>query len=123
MTGSIIIPSRNEKFLQNTITDLLSKGRNIEVIAVLDGYWPAPPLQDDKRLVILHKGKAEGMRPAINNGVSIASGEYVMKLDGHCMIDKGFDEKLNADCEDNWIVIPRRQPLEIETGKVTRWKT
>jgi len=111
---SIIIPSRNEMFLPQTVNDLLSKGSDVEVIAVLDGYWPDPPLQDDKRLVILHRGKAMGMRAAINAAANIASGKYLMKCDGHCMFSEGYDEVLQNDCDKDWVVIPARYSLDAE---------
>jgi len=110
---SIILPSRNEPFLPQTIEAVLSKARGeVEVIAVLDGYWPIPSLRDDPRLVILHRGSARGMRPAINAAVSVASGEWLMKLDAHCDVSEGFDEILKAECERNWIVVPRRMSLD-----------
>lgn len=110
---SIIIPSRNEKYLNKTVDDILVKAKGeIEVIVVLEGYWPEPALNPDKRVVIIHNGQPIGMRQAINAGVAIAQGEYIMKLDAHCMLDEGFDVKLAADCEDNWVVIPRRKRLE-----------
>jgi len=113
---SIIIPSRNEIFLKKTISDLLKKSRGkIEVIAVLDGYWPKyEDIISDERVFYLHKGEPEGMRSAINSGVAISKGEYLMKLDGHCMMDEGFDIKLIEDCEDNWVVVPRRKRLDAE---------
>ena len=112
---SIIIPARKELFLQRTITDILSKAQgDIEVIVVLDGYWPNPPLKDDKRVIILHRSEARGMREAINAGVAIAKGKYIMKCDAHCMFDKGFDQVLSNDCDDNWVVIPRRHRLDAE---------
>jgi glycosyltransferase involved in cell wall biosynthesis len=51
-------------------------------------------------------------RQAVNVAVSLARGKYVMCLDAHCMVGKGFDEILKKDCEENWIVIPRRYKLE-----------
>ena len=111
---SIIIPARNELFLPQTVADLLAKGGDIEVIAMLDGYWPDPPLADDKRLVVVHRGKALGMRAAINAAAEIATGEYLMKVDAHCMFGEGYDAILQADCEDNWIVLPRRFSLDAE---------
>jgi len=118
MTVSAIIPSRNELFLPNTVEDLLRNARgDVEVIAVLDGYWPDPPLINDKRLVILHRGKPMGMRAAINAAASIAKGEYIMKCDGHCAFDEGWDVKLAEDCEDDWVVIPRRYSLDAENWK------
>ena len=48
---SIIIPSRNEPFLQHTIDDILAKAAGeIEVIVVLDGYWPTFELKQDPRV-------------------------------------------------------------------------
>jgi len=116
---SIIVPTRNEKFLQNTIDDLTEKSKGeVEIIAVLDGYWPNPPLRDNPRLTILHTGKPVGMRECINMAVSIAKGEYLMKTDAHCMFDKGFDKVLINDCEDNWVVIPRRLRLDAEKWEI-----
>lgn len=117
---SAIIPSRNERFLEPTVRDLLAKARgDLEIIVVLDGYWPDPPLPDDPRLKILHRGTALGMRPAINAAVQMATGEYLLKADAHTMWDEGFDLKLKADYhESNWILIPRRYALEPEKWEI-----
>jgi glycosyltransferase involved in cell wall biosynthesis len=110
---SIVIPSRNEKYLQRTIDDLLEKAEgDIEIIAILDGYWPDPQLPDNPRVILLHRGESRGMRNGITSAVAIAKGEYIMKCDAHCMFDKGFDVKLIADCEKDWVVIPRRKRLD-----------
>lgn len=120
---SIVIPSRNERFLAPTVKDILAKARgDVEVIVVLEGYWPMDkgwdmPV-DDPRVVIIHNSVPSGMRNAINAGMSIASGEYLMKLDAHCMLGEGFDEILKADCPDNWLVVPRRYSLEPETWTI-----
>lgn len=88
---------------------------DVQVIAVLDGYWPDPPLPDDPRVVVVHHGHALGMRPAINHAAQIATGEYLLKCDAHTMWDHGFDEKLKADYQsDDWILIPRRYALDPE---------
>lgn len=116
---SVIIPSRNEIFLQKTIDDIFAKAtKDIEVIAVLDGYWPNPPLKDVKNLTLIHVTDAQGMRPAINSAARIANGKYLMKLDAHCMLDKGFDEKMAADCDVDWVSIPRRFSLDAEAWKI-----
>lgn len=112
---SVIIPSRNEQFLPNTIEDVVKKAAGeIEVIAVLDGYWPETPLPDYPNLIICHRGKAMGMRASINAAVAIANGEYLLKTDAHCMFAEGFDEVLKADCDGDWIVIPSRYSLDAE---------
>ena len=125
---TVIIPSRNEMFLSKTIEDILKKARGeIEVIAVLDGYWPSetkrekwstPAIIQDDRVTYIHFGEPRGLRVAINAGVAIAKGDYVMKVDGHCLFDEGFDVKLAEDCEDNWVVIPRRYSLDPENWKI-----
>ena len=121
-TVSIIIPSRRERYLQQTIDDIIAKAEgSTEVIVVLDGYWPDPPLTNYKNLVVIHQGtiyENKGMRQCINAGMEIAKGKYVMKSDGHCLFDQGFDVKLIADCEDNWVVIPRRYRLDPENWKI-----
>ena len=117
---SVLIPSRNERFLPQTVADVLSKAAgDVEVVVVLDGYWPDPALPDDSRLKILHRGQAQGMRPALNAATRIATGEYMLKLDAHCLIAQGYDEALKADyLEDNWIVIPRRYALDPEAWAI-----
>jgi glycosyltransferase involved in cell wall biosynthesis len=115
---SVIIPSRNERFLAPTVADVLSKAAGeIEVITTLDGYWPTPQLADDKRLIQIHRGKARGMRPGINAAAAVARGRYLMKMDAHCAIQEGFDEILKRDCEDNWVVVPRRFSLDAENWR------
>ena len=110
---SIVIPSRNEIFLEKTVNSLLENATGeIEIIAILDGYWPVPWNVTDKRVVLLHRGTSLGMRNGITSAVKIAKGDYILKIDAHCMVDKGFDEKLKADCEENWVVIPRRKRLD-----------
>lgn len=113
-TVTIVIPSRKEKYLNRTIHDLLQKATGpIEVIAVLDGYWPpANEIIDDPRVHYIHYAEPRGMRNAINSAVAIARGEYILKTDAHCMFDRGFDEVLKADCRGNWVVVPRRYALD-----------
>lgn len=122
---SVIIPSRNETFLGSTVGDVLKNARgDVEVIVVLDGYWPAPQLVSDPRLHIVHRGVAHGMRPAINAAAAFSRGDFLMKLDAHCMVSEGFDLQLAADCDEDWIVVPRRYALDPEawaiqdTGKI-----
>jgi len=116
---SVILPSRNERFLPQTLADVLAKARGpLEVIVVLDGYWPVPPLPTDPRLVILHHSPAQGMRPAINAAARIARGQWLMKLDAHCLVGEGFDEILTAECDQDWVVVPRRYSLDPEAWAI-----
>lgn len=122
---SVIIPSRNEIFLTQTVNDIFNKATgDIEVIAILDGYWPEPILENRPNLILIHWGASKGMRAGINAAAAIARGEYLMKVDAHCMFEPGFDEVLKADCDKDWVVIPRRDRLDAEnwckqeTGKI-----
>lgn len=116
---SVIIPSRNERFLGETINDIFTNAKgDIEIIAVLDGYWPDPPLKDYPNLTLIHRSFPKGMRDGINSGVAIAKGEYLLKTDAHCLFGEGFDEFLKADCLDDWVVIPRRYSLDYESWRV-----
>jgi len=111
---SVIIPSRNERFLNNTIHEILDNSvGEIEVIASIDEKWPEPVI-DDKRVTYIHPGTPRGMKAGINACAAVARGEYLMKSDGHCMFAPGFDKVLSADCDDNWVVIPRRKRLDGE---------
>ena len=115
---SIVIPSRSDQYLQRTVDDLLEHAEgDVEVIVVYDGRWADPILRDDPRVLQVHHGSVHdnyGMRASINLGARLASGEYLMIIDEQCGVDQGFDVKLAADCEDDWVVIPRRQRMDAE---------
>ena len=113
---TVIIPSRNEKFLDNTIRDVLEKATGeIEIFPVLDGYEPPEIVKDPRvKYIRLSKKGYTQKRHGINKGVSLAKGKYVMSLDAHCMMAKGFDEILARDHQENWVQIPRRNRLDAE---------
>jgi hypothetical protein len=64
-----------------------------------------------------------GMRDGINSAARISKGKYLLKSDAHCLFNQGWDKILKADCEDNWVVVPRRRSLDgenwciLENGK------
>jgi glycosyltransferase involved in cell wall biosynthesis len=108
---SVIIPDYRDPMLHKTIDSLLDNselGDQLEVIAVLDGCWSETPFRQDDRIKIVHLGKNRGMREAINAGVSIATGEFLMRTDEHCMFCKGYDRIMTESCEPNWIMTMRR---------------
>lgn len=110
---SVIIPARNEEFLQRTIDDILANAEgDTEVIAILDGYWSEPGIKDHPKVTLIHHEVSIGQRAATNEGARISQAKYIMKADAHCMFDKGFDIKLMADCEYDWTVIPRMYVLD-----------
>lgn len=113
---SVIIPARNEIYLQKTIENVLENMEgDSEIIAICDGYWPTPPIKDHEKVRIIHNTVPRGQRGSINDAAKIARGKYIMKLDGHCAVDKGFDVKLASDCEYDWTVVPRMYNLDKTT--------
>ena len=104
---TIVVPARNEMFLKNTIEDILANTEgNTNVIAILDGYWPVPPIQDNPRVILIHHTESIGQRAATNEAVRAAQSKYVMKIDAHCAFDKGFDIKMMKKMDDNWTMVP-----------------
>ena len=115
MLLSAIIPSYKDPLLQKTIDSLLENselGDELEIIAVMDGYWPEPQLRGDDRVKIVHLGKNVGMREAINTGVRVSTGKYIMRSDEHCVFGEGFDRVMIGDCKDNWVMTARRYFLD-----------
>lgn len=93
---SVVIPAREEKFLARTVQNVIDCAEcDTEVIAVLDGYLPDPPIAADAdKFRWLYFEKPIGQRGATNKGVEASQAKYVMKLDAHCAVDQGFDRKL-----------------------------
>ena len=112
---SIIIPSRNEVYLEQTIRSILEAAEGeIEILVMLDGYMPDPQIHiEDDRVIFHHFEESIGQRPAINEGARLAKGKYILKTDAHSMFDVGFDVKLAADCEYDWTVLPRMYNLDV----------
>jgi len=92
---SILIPARNEMFLKNTVEDILKNMEaDTEVIAVLDGEWAEPPLEQHPDVNIIYVQESIGQRAATNLACRLSKAKYIMKLDAHCSFDKGFDRKM-----------------------------
>jgi len=120
---SVIIPARNETYLERTIKNVLKNSRGeIEIIVILDGWIPDPQIKTDNRVTFLHYKDSIGQRKAINEGVKRCKGKYIMKLDAHCAVDEGFDVKLAQDCEYDWTVVPRMYNLDHKTWLPKRHK-
>ena len=128
---SVIIPARCEQWLARTVIDILGKTKaETEVIAVCDGSWPDPPLDDHPMLTVVHYTTAIGQRAAVNQAVRLSRAKYVMKLDGHSCVDEGFDVKLMAPYEDGRLrwdctTIPRMYNLHVYDWECSacHWRT
>ena len=114
---SIIIAGRCEAYFQHTIDSILDAAMGeIEIIAIVDGYVPNPPLvARDDRVKIIQLTDSIGQRAGYNLGVRKSSGKYVMKLDAHAKVSKGFDVQLKSYCPDDAIVLPEMRKLDVHT--------
>ena len=115
MKLSVVIPAYKDKYVIPTIQSLLDNselGDQLEVIVVLDGFWPEFELLMDDRVRYVHLGGNRGMRGAINAGVSVARGQFILRSDQHCMFAPGYDRILTNDCGSNWIMTATRYYLD-----------
>ena len=114
---SILIPSRNEMFLNQTLQSIWDNRRGAtEVIVVLDGGWPVEPVPDNERLTLVYHPESVGQRAATNEAARMARGWYVMKLDAHCAVDEGFDVKMLeafAQTGDDVTMVPIMRNLHV----------
>jgi glycosyltransferase involved in cell wall biosynthesis len=111
---SIVIPSRNEVFLKNTVEDILAHiEADTDIIVVLDGQWAEPELVQHPKVTIIHHPESIGQRAACNEAVEISTAKYVAKCDAHCAFDQGFDVKLLSDIHDDWTVAPTMRNLHV----------
>lgn len=112
---SILIPARSEMFLKNTIDDLLTNiEADTEIIAVLDGEWAEPAIPQNERVNVIYVPEAIGQRATTNMAARLAQGKYLMKIDAHCTVDKGFDRKmleLFAEVGDDVVAVPLMRNL------------
>jgi glycosyltransferase involved in cell wall biosynthesis len=106
---SVIVPARNEIFLDRTLQSLNENIEgNTEIIAILDGYTPNPPLTTDHpRITIIHNPVSVGQRAAQNQAARLSKAKYLMKVDAHCAFDKGFDVKMTKEMHDDWTLVPK----------------
>lgn len=111
---SIVIPARNEEFLSQTVDSIIKHAEaKTEIIVVLDGQWPVVPLVTHPMLKIVFLPESIGQRAATNLAVRVAQGKYIMKVDAHCDFDQGFDRKLIADIQDDWVMVPVMRNLHV----------
>lgn len=104
---SILIPSRNEIFLKNTVEDILKNAEgNTEIIAVLDGAWADPPIEDNPKVILIHHSESIGQRAATNEAARLSQSKYLMKCDAHCAFDKGFDVKMMELMQPEFTMVP-----------------
>lgn len=111
---SIIIPARNEEFLNRTVEDICKNKRGAtQIIVGLDGQWPLVPLESHPDVVILYYPESIGQRAIANQCVELSRAKYIMKVDAHCAFDEGFDVKMIEKMADDITMIPVMKNLHV----------
>jgi len=122
---SVIVPTRNETYptnfyttvLQQTVLDVAKNATgDYELLVMFDGE-PYQDLFQNSHIKIFYNKEPKGSKNCINDLVSKAEGKYIFKLDSHCKVSYGFDEVLQSEIEDNWVVTPRFYVLDAENWK------
>lgn len=108
---TVIIPTREDPYLNRTIENIYENAHDIEVIVVLDGVNQ----EVDERAVVIELPNPVGRRVAINMAAREAKGEYLFILDAHCSMTKDWDRILAESCEDNSIVVCAISDMNPET--------
>src|SRR3990167_2229188 len=109
---SIIIPARGEDFknLTRTLKSIYDNATGeFEVIVGFDGTDPymIDESEDYPNLSCIDFPSTVGIKTNINAICAMATGKYIYKSDAHCSFSKGFDEILQQNMEEDWIVMPR----------------
>jgi hypothetical protein len=100
---SILIPARQEEYLNDTIEDVFAHAETeVEVLVGLDG-WTTPLGFPDKNIRVSFSPKPIGQRAMQNTLARMARGNYVMKLDAHCSLQQGFDRILLEHMDENTV--------------------
>jgi glycosyltransferase involved in cell wall biosynthesis len=94
---TVIIPSKSEPYLKQTILDIDEHAETDLDIVFMDGG---------------------GQREQMNHMARNATSKYIMKVDAHCSFGPGFDRIMLEDMQDNWILAPYLLPLDAENWKV-----
>lgn len=108
---SIIIPIyNNEAYIEKCITSLLQQTYpNIEIIAVDDGSTDTSYerlKQYQEQITILYHDN-HGVSYSRNRGIEVATGEYIMFVDGDDWIDSNMVESMMLQTEESTIDIVR----------------
>ena len=96
---SVIVPCyKVEKYVEQCIRSIINQTYdNIEIIPVDDGSPDNTPCildklsQEDNRIHVIHKQNA-GVSAARNSGLSVATGDYVVFVDGDDFLAKDYVE-------------------------------
>lgn len=117
MKLSILIPSLNEEWLQNTIDDILLHSEvDTEIIVGLDGW--KTEIKEHPKVKVLELKNSIGQRAMTNRLARIAKGEYLMKCDAHVSFAQGFDKVILRDMEKDMVMTPMLCRLDAKNWQI-----
>lgn len=98
---SVVIPVYNvEMYLDRCVESVINQTyENLEIILVDDGSLDRCPMicdgwkEKDKRIIVVHK-KNGGLSDARNNGIDIATGDYIAFVDSDDFIELNMIERM-----------------------------
>lgn len=106
---SILIPSKNEPYLKQTLEDIIKHSETSPQILVgLDGWQPDFEMSE---VTFIHRDNI-GQRAITNELFRYSNGDYVMKTDAHCSFGQGFDRKMLEEIDDKTILTPQMGVLD-----------
>ena len=91
------------RIVHEAILDLQGRGQPVDAVTVADYLQATEQLTKIGGAAYLHTLIASVPTAAI------ATGDFLMKCDAHCMFQEGYDEILKADCPDDGVLVPRRR--------------
>ena len=110
--------NEKEENVSRTIDSLKENSTyKLEFIFLADG-WTPEDMPDD--FIVKSYPEKVGVRVSLNEGVELASGEYILRLDAHCSMSKGWDLELVKHCKDDTICVSVIDVLIEETWEVKK---
>lgn len=121
---SVIVPVYNvEKYIDRCVQSLFDQVyENIEIVLINDGSTDRSGeicdeyAKKDSRVKVLHQ-EYNGVADARNKGVAMATGEYIIFLDGDDEADKEYVSKLYTTLKENDLDIAQCCLLRIRNGE------
>ena len=120
---SVLIPARNEKYLDRTVYDLLTRAAGpVDIWIFADSWTDYRPVlnrvlanPDNRINITINDGPPVGIRRACNHLARIATGQYIYRVDAHCRFSNAWDIALKDSAADLTVVVPAMRTLDPET--------
>lgn len=113
---SILIPAKDEEWLNETVKDIIKNKRGkTEIIVGMDGNWAEPGIADHPDVRIVYVSASKGQRGMTNLLCRLSKAKWVAKCDAHCAFDEGFDVKLMEALKghEDWTIVPVMRNLHV----------